>query len=469
VLASTASEVDNAPAEKTSDGISIVPLKGMRLKGYSGVREGLLQMASTDDKQSDATEPLYNFQNTVFYADIKIGTPPQSFKVVIDTGSFILWVPDRVCKFTSAPCRNHNRFNLHDSSTGKVLGKVQKDGHTYLKVGQLQYGTGNMQGVEVEDSISIAGLSIPHVGMLAATTVATQPFLTAPFDGILGVGRGVEKIDDTQFNVLKAAFDNKAIKQNVISFFFSTEPTDATHAAGAVTVGGVSDKFYEGKLRWHPVVDMGPPMWTIPIESLSVGDGKNVCEGGCVGVIDTGTSLIISDGSRVAQLVKDLGVKQDCSNYKDLPDLKFVFKGNDHEYKLQGHSVAIKESDERGDHMCAPLINTMGGTVGVQHDAVMPLVEETVDSVVPEGKPLSARRLLGSDSPAPAPPAAVPTGNPGWGQISSMFNGKPVVIVGDLFMRYHYVAFDNTDPKKAKVGLATPKALSREELDQIMV
>jgi hypothetical protein len=471
-LLALASLVELAAAD-SPDGVHIFPLTAQRVSGYSGVRGSLLQQSSAMEHR----EKLYNFQNTVFYADVKIGTPPQSFKVVVDSGSFILWVPDRVCKFSSAPCKNHKTFDLHDSKSGKVVGAVKKAGKTYLKIGKIQYGTGNMQGVEAMDTVEIAGVTIPKQGLLLATTVANQPFLTAPFDGIMGIGRGIDELDGVQFNVLKNAYDQKKIKKNIISFFFSINPTDPTHAAGAITVGDVSKKFYQGKMRWHPVADLGPPMWTVPITSLSVGDGPNVCKGGCVGVIDTGTSLIISDASRVSQLIKNLGIKKDCSNYKDTPALKIVFKGNDHVYKLAGHSVSLKETDTKGDHLCAPLINTMGGMQGNQPQEVEPLIgalDEGVDQVVPEAVASPpTRRLLGSDGAAPQqqePEQAAPGqpgANPSWDLITKMYGGRPVVIVGDLFMRYHYVAFDNTDPKKAKVGIATPKALSKEDLDQV--
>jgi len=41
--------------------------------------------------------PLTNFKNVNYYGTIKIGTPPQEFRIVFDTSSANLWLFSKKC------------------------------------------------------------------------------------------------------------------------------------------------------------------------------------------------------------------------------------------------------------------------------------------------------------------------------------------------------------------------------------
>lgn len=75
---------------------------------------------------------ITNFLDAQYYGEISIGTPPQTFQVIFDTGSTNLWVPSQKCNSDS--CLRHNRYNSLESSTAK------KNGTTAV----IKYGSGGI-------------------------------------------------------------------------------------------------------------------------------------------------------------------------------------------------------------------------------------------------------------------------------------------------------------------------------------
>ena len=65
-----------------------------------------------------------------------MGTPPQKFTVVPDTGSSNLWVYSRKC--WAIPCWYHSTYSSADSSSYSKMGDEFK----------ITYGSGSISGFE---------------------------------------------------------------------------------------------------------------------------------------------------------------------------------------------------------------------------------------------------------------------------------------------------------------------------------
>jgi saccharopepsin len=122
------------------------------------------------------SSPLTINTNIIDFATVSLGTPPQDFKVVLDTGSSNLWVPSSKCN--SIACFLHAKFDSSASSTYKANGSEF----------EIRYGSGSLSGFVSSDALDFAGLKIKNQLFAEATEEPGLAFAFGRFDGILGLG-----------------------------------------------------------------------------------------------------------------------------------------------------------------------------------------------------------------------------------------------------------------------------------------
>lgn len=254
-----------------------------------------------------------------------IGTPPQEFKVILDTGSSNLWVPSQSCG--SIACFLHSKYDSSSSSTYK------KNGTEF----EIRYGSGSLSGFVSQDTVSIGDLEIKGQDFAEATSEPGLAFAFGRFDGILGLG-----FDRLSVNGIVPPFyqmvNQKLIDEPVFAFYLSGESGSED---SEVVFGGVDEDHYTGKITEIPL--RRKAYWEVDLDSISF--GKETAELENTGVIlDTGTSLIALPSEMAELLNSEIGAKKgfngqytvDCAKRDSLPDVTF---------KLSGHDFPIGPND----------------------------------------------------------------------------------------------------------------------------
>jgi len=281
--------------------------------------------AILEAKFSQATPPsipLTDYEDAQYYGPITIGTPPQPFTVIFDTGSSNLWIPSSKCPITDLACRLHHRYTSEDSST------YAANGTDFA----IQYGTGSVKGFLSEDVVTVAGLDVVGQTFGEATAEPGITFVIAKFDGLLGFGFdsiSVDHVTPLWYNLLS----QKLVSAPVFSFWLSQDPQAAQ--GGQLSLGGADPAKYTGTFSYTAVTKEG--YWQFSFEDFTVGGASQKwCKtGGCIGVLDSGTSLIAGPLELIDALNKKLGavvekgegIFTSCDVIDKLPDVAFVING----------------------------------------------------------------------------------------------------------------------------------------------
>lgn len=236
--------------------------------------------------------PLSNYLNVQYYGEIGLGTPPQNFSVIFDTGSSNLWVPSGRCHFLSLPCWLHHRYHSKASSSF----------HSNETKFAIQYGTGRLNGILSEDKLTIGGLTGASVIFGEALWEPSLVFAFAHFDGILGLGFPVLAVGGVR-PPLDSLVDQGLLDKPVFSFYLNRDPEAAD--GGELVLGGSDPAHYIPPLTFVPVTV--PAYWQVHVERVHVGTGLTLCAQGCAAILDTGTSLITGPTEEIQALQAAIG------------------------------------------------------------------------------------------------------------------------------------------------------------------
>ncbi|XP_057583307.1 pregnancy-associated glycoprotein 2-like [Hippopotamus amphibius kiboko] len=288
-------------------------------------------LENTDDPSQNATDdpniflhPLRNYMDLSYVGNITIGTPPQEFRVVFDTGSSDLWVSSINCSTPS--CCARKLFDPHSSSTFQSSSRPIK----------IKYGSGMVIGFRGYDTVRIGKLiDLRQAFGLINKQIGLDH---VNFDGVLGLGNSL-----LAHQGITPVFDNLKkqgiISQPVFAFYFSTGKENGS----VVMFGGVDHSYHKGQLKWIPVSHT--LYWQISMHRITLNGVVVACLHGCQAILNTGTTYLLGPSTVVNTIQKRITarlVSQEymvpCNDITKLPSFIFTINGNDYPVPAQAYT-----------------------------------------------------------------------------------------------------------------------------------
>ncbi|KAG6868061.1 hypothetical protein C0993_007848 [Termitomyces sp. T159_Od127] len=250
-----------------------------------------------------------------YLATVQIGTPPQDFLILMDSGSADFWVGSEQCQSEDGGnCGNHKFLGSQSSSSFVDTNKPF----------EVTYGTGEVAGDIVTDDVSIAGLALKtHTFGVALVESVDFSDDSTPFDGLMGLAQSTLSQQQT-LTPIEALAKQGLVPEAITSFKISRladNKNDGEITFGYVD-GIVASHIYKlmlscissgldtTKFDSNTLVSLDnvnqQGFWEGNMDAVTV-DGQDAGLQGRTAILDTGTTLIVAppnDVSAVHSLIE---------------------------------------------------------------------------------------------------------------------------------------------------------------------
>lgn len=272
----------------------------------------------------------YRLHATQYYGKILVGTPPQEFTVLFDTGSGELLLPAAGCD--DPACLAHKRYAAENSTSSMQIGWSDEP-DTPLKdpddrdTRSISFAAGSVTGEYVRDQVCVGGNVCTPFDFVRMTGESDEPFKDADWDGVLGLGLP-SLADAPAFSLVDTLAQGKRMKKPLFSFYIREDGRYGSKdfEDGEITFGAINEDRMDGPLLWANTTVDG--YWQFKMDDIAI-DGKpaGLCpKEGCQVAVDTGSSLLMGPKDLIDAMTKKLDIDDNCTKPK-LPSMGFVVNG----------------------------------------------------------------------------------------------------------------------------------------------
>ncbi|KAF2221305.1 aspartic peptidase domain-containing protein [Elsinoe ampelina] len=324
-------------------------------------------------RQSKVIEQVLDNEETLYYANASLGTPAQSVRLHLDTGSSDMWVntPDsEICTYQGQGlCDFAGTYSPNSSSSYRYLNSAFT----------IQYADGSgASGDYVTDTFSIGGATLQNQQFAVGYSSNSQ-------EGILGIGyttneailsvRGGRSYPNVPQNML----DQGLINTNAYSLWLN----DLDASTGEILFGGVNTEKFVGNLSTLPVIQSNGRYTAFYIALTGLGaDGQagsiNSSFSTAV-LLDSGSSLSYLPDNLANAVFSEFGVTYDTQQGAAFIDCSRANEGKSLLFTFSEPTISVDISEliitvgvrRNGDEICILGIAPTGGSTPVLGDTFL--------------------------------------------------------------------------------------------------
>jgi hypothetical protein len=311
-------------------------------------------------------------EETLYFMNATIGTPAQSFRLHIDTGSSDLWVntaDSRLCEESNSGCSISGTYSANDSSTYEYL-------NSDFNISYVD-GSGS-SGDYVTDTVAFGGV-----------TLEAQQFgvgyISSSAEGILGLGYPINEVavayngGEPYANIPKHLVENGDINTNAYSLWLN----DLDASTGSILFGGVNADKYTGSLQTLPIIKEQGVYAEFIIALTAVGTNGNstsiASNLATPALLDSGSSLMYLPDDIATSIFDSLGATYDSEQGAAIVDcdvgnsdetIDFTFSSPTIKVALN-ELVIVAGTDRRGNEVCILGIGPAGSSTPVLGDTFL--------------------------------------------------------------------------------------------------
>ncbi|KAK7711674.1 hypothetical protein SLS57_007967 [Botryosphaeria dothidea] len=327
-------------------------------------------------KKRDSVQATLDNEETLYFANASLGTPAQSLRLHLDTGSSDLWVntdSSDLCSSKTSSCSTAGTYNANDSSTYEYVNSLFN----------ISYVDGSgATGDYVKDVFNFGGQNLTDmqfgVGYDSSST-----------EGVLGIGYTTNEVAvnraglEAYSNLPQLMVDKGIIQSNAYSLWLN----DLDASRGSILFGGVDTEKYHGTLATLPIIQEYGDYREFIIALTGLGaNGKNGSyfssndsSSNVVPVLlDSGSSLTYLPDSVVSSIYDDFNAAYDSDQGAAFIDCDQANSDDTLDFTFSSPTISVPMNElvllagySRGQAVCILGISPAGDSTSVLGDTFL--------------------------------------------------------------------------------------------------